>query len=160
MIQTNEKCLHCQNDKAITFLGPNNKSYCVPCMRKIYPPYMTLVKFDNLKDTIYNIEVGKFEKIKDISMFNLCGWEIRVKQEFVKAGATLYRFEYEGNVCCARCNDYPWQLSGTKCWSQTCLQFIDKKPEHLRNYPCGGSVYLSWKYDGRCDKDAKDTAIS
>lgn len=147
-----EQCKICKVKNNLNYsllcVGPDSKEYCAPCLRKVWPPYMTIMRFPKAEDNnLYNIEVGKYENVNNINIFSMCGWETRMVQ-ILSTGVEVYHLEYFGEYRCPRNLDYFGKQSGDYCTADACKVMIDKRPILSRAYPKEKSIYLTWKYGG------------
>jgi hypothetical protein len=146
-----ELCKVC-DDGGTLYTGGNGNSYCKICFDKTYPPYITIMLFPNSVPPLYNIEVGKYEQVKDINMFTMCGWEIRMVK-VLSTGVEVYHLEYFGEYSCPRCLNSRSEMNSKAgniyCTASICRDFVDKKQPHERAYPNEKSLYLTWKYRGK-----------
>jgi len=153
-----ELCAACNGGDSILYTGGNGSSYCSTCFDKIYPPFITIMLFPDSNPTLYNVEVGKYEKFNDINTFTMCGWEIRMVM-LLSTGVELYHLEYFGEYNCPRCLNNRSEIgnpsSSTYCATSVCHDFVDKKPPHERVYPNEKSLYLSWKYRNKPWSESK-----
>ena len=74
-----KECDICHKEDGILYVTSYEKILCEDCIRKYDPPRMTLVTYD-LSQTIFNLEVGEYEKIKNVYTFEQCGWFVRSRQ--------------------------------------------------------------------------------
>lgn len=140
-----DSCALCKSNVITTFSAPDNRDYCVTCIKKMYPPYMSFLVFDTKPPNIWNIETGKHEKIGAVADLNMCGWEIKMMQE-LPTGSVFVYMEYFGDSKCGRCSWYEWGLTGTRCLAQMCEQQVDRRPAVDMVYPNRNNIYLNWKY--------------
>jgi len=144
----NHRCDHCKQ-VAYECYGFGDLNLCPTCVRLYEPPKLMLLTND-IGNTIWNIEVGKYESVDNISIFGLCGWFERSTQEFVynivpRTVVTIHHFEYYGDLQCCRCRDYQYfDPSATICEAAVCADFTRKRKPEERNYPQRGSKYYEY----------------
>jgi len=141
-----DACANCKSDAYTLFIAPNKKEYCIHCMRKVYPPFMSFMIFDkDRQPTIWNIESARYEDIDSPYDLNLCGWETRMIQELPNGTMFVY-MEYFGEAKCGRCGWYEWGLTGSPCLAKACEEHVDRRRGEELLYPNRSNVYLNWKY--------------
>ena len=137
-----DDCAHCGSNTMTTFKAPNKKSYCADCMRIVYPPTISLLTFPGqAKPNIWNLNVGQYEQINNLTDLEMCGWEPRMFQKLPN-GTIVVHMEFFGNIKCGRCMNYPWTLTGVRCLSKVCEDMIEfPNTQH----PQFKSLWLAYK---------------
>lgn len=150
MILPNTKCEMCKEWADECYLASNGLYLCLECMRKFNPPKMTLITYNPGGQTIYNIEVGMYERIKSVKSFEDCGWFQRSLQKSAsghvhRSIVNVHYFEYYGAQDCIRCKGYQYfDPYATKCMHEKCVDFAVKRKPEERNYPAKGSKYYEY----------------
>jgi hypothetical protein len=145
-MDNSDVCAKCSSNVRTLFRAPNKNDYCIDCIRDIYPPHMTVIKYPT--GNMYNTETGMYETITDPEDLEICGWGVKMIQELPN-GAFFVYMEFRGDTNCGRCTDYEWGLDGQYCMSSACMNHREKKPIDQRCYPKWPSFYLNWKYPER-----------
>ena len=144
-------CPKCSEKKPVFWAERQLDYMCAACQRMYNPPWMTLVKFSQGdRERLWNIEVGEYEDFDKTSAIELCDWNVRSTQEVIislvpRVKVCVYHLEYNGEIKCGRCVDYPYFESDQECLSQAC-QNLAKPWRKLedRKYPHERSRYVKW----------------
>jgi hypothetical protein len=144
-------CPMCNKEKPTFWAGRQQVYMCAECQRIYNPPFMTLVRFSqgNYK-RLWNIEVGAYEDFDKVSAIELCDWNVRSTQETIyslvpRVKAWVYHLEYNGEIKCGRCVDYPYFGSEQACLSQACQKLaMPWRAMKDRQYPHERSRYVKW----------------
>jgi len=149
IIAVNTVCEMCKDVHDEVYMASSGKYLCESCMRKFNPPRMTLISYTP-GQSIFNVEVGKYEKIKTVELFELCGWFRRSLQTSVaghvhRTTLKVHYLEYYGDQACCRCKEYAYfDRFATKCVHEKCIDFAVKRKPEDRNYPAKGSKYYEY----------------
>ena len=148
----NYRCSNCDAFSMVYWHSKSKKYMCKPCIRKVDPPFMTLVSINRKGcDVLWNVEIGAWEEFKDIEDIGWCGWMPRSIQKIQyntvpRLITTVYHMEFYGEANCSRCVDYPYfEPWANDCVASCCKNFsVPKKPIEDREYPVERSRYVKW----------------
>lgn len=150
IIITKETCPRCgTRDTMLYYPHTVPDPVCGSCLLKWYPPFMTLIKFQQGSfDKLWNLEIGDYEEFDTISDLSICDWLVKSRQETTYSKHTkaiIYHMEYRGDVACGRCYGFPFPKDWQECLSQACSRFArPHKPENQIQYPPERSRYVKW----------------
>ena len=129
---------------------------CANCLREWYPPFMTLIKFDQGSyQKLWNLEVGDYEDFDKVSDLELCDWIVKSRMELLyrkepRVKAVVYHMEFHGDVACGRCIHFPFPKDWSECLSQACSKLAKPhRPEHEIQYPPERSKFVQWTKTNR-----------
>jgi hypothetical protein len=144
------KCPTCGVPDQLIYNGGRN-GMCKSCVRKHYPPWMTLIYFNSGSfKRLWNLEIGDYEQFSNIEDIEWCGWMMRSKQDTLyslmpRVTATVYHMEFFGDFPCGRCIDYPYFNKEKTCMAHAC-QHMCKPLKDVKDMqlPPVESRYVKW----------------
>lgn len=142
-----DNCAFCNTNVKTTFFGPNTKPYCADCIRLLYPPTLSLITFPGTdRPNVFNLNCNKYESQFSIEDLSWCGWGMRMCQK-LESGAVVVLLEYHGKANCGRCMHYDWGLSGQRCLTKVCEEYVI--PRMQRSFPYFKSLWMQSKFGAK-----------
>jgi hypothetical protein len=144
-----KECDICHKEDVVLFITNYDKVLCPECIRQYDPPLMTLSTYAMCK-TIWNFEVGEYEKLTDLYTFEQCGWFVRSRQTKIfqlvpRSVVTIWHLEYYGSARCGRCSDYKYfDKDASYCLPTICEKYVCKQKAEDINYPSERSKYYEY----------------